>query len=48
MGVPAILGAQGVEQVVEIALDTEARIQMQKTAGAIQADLDELRKLGLL
>jgi len=48
MGVPVVLGAKGVESVVELALDTEARIQMQKTAGAIQADLVELQKLGLL
>jgi len=48
MGVPAILGAQGVEEVVELGLDTEARIQMQKTAGAIQADLGLLRDQGLL
>ncbi len=47
-GVPAILGRGGVERIVEVALDTQARIQMQKTIGAIQADLDELRKLGLL
>jgi malate dehydrogenase len=48
MGVPAVLGAQGVERVVELPLDTEARIQMQKTAGAIQADLQLLRDQGLL
>jgi malate dehydrogenase len=48
MGVPAILGAGGVADVVELPLDTEARIQMQKTAGAIQTDLAELRNLGLL
>ncbi len=48
MGVPAVLGKGGVEQIVELALDTEARIQMQKTAGAIQTDLAELKKLGLL
>ncbi|MEM7309638.1 MAG: malate dehydrogenase [Planctomycetota bacterium] len=48
MGVPAILGARGVEDIVEIPLDTESRIQMQSTAGAIQNDLQELRNLGLL
>jgi len=48
MGVPAILGSNGVEEVVELGLDTDARIQMQKTAGAIQTDLQELRNLGLL
>ncbi|QDU67169.1 malate dehydrogenase [Engelhardtia mirabilis] len=48
MGVPAILGARGVERIVELPLDTEARIAMQKTAGTIEDDLDALRGLGLL
>jgi malate dehydrogenase len=48
MGVPAILGAEGVERIVELPLSTESRIQMQKTAGAIQKDLETLRELGQL
>jgi malate dehydrogenase len=48
MGVPAVLGARGVEDIVELPLENEARIQMQKTAGAVQEDLLELRNLGLL
>ena len=44
MGVAAILGTRGVEEIVELPLDTEARIGLQKTAGAIQADLLELRR----
>lgn len=48
MGVPAILGKNGIEEIVELPLETEARIQMQKTAGAVQDDLQELRNLGLL
>ena len=48
MGVPAVLGRQGVERIVEVPLDNESRIQMQKTAGAIQADVDLLRELKLL
>jgi len=47
-GVPAILGKEGVEEIVELSLDTEARIQMQKTVGEIQKDMDALRDLGLL
>ncbi len=47
-GVPAVLGAQGVERIVELPLDTESRIQMQKTVGAIEKDIDALRDLGLL
>ncbi len=48
MGVPAVLGAKGVERIVELPLDTESRIAMQKTAGAIESDLEALRSLGLL
>ncbi len=47
-GVPAILGKNGVERIVELPLDTEARIGLQKTVGEIQKDLDALRDLGLL
>ena len=47
-GVPAILGAGGVEEIIELPLSTEARIQMQKTVGAITKDLEALRDLGLL
>ncbi len=48
MGVPAILGKDGVEKIIELPLDTDSRIQMQKTAGAIQKDLEILRGLALL
>ena len=48
MGVPAILGANGVERIVELPLQVEDRALMQKTAGAIQADLDLLRDAGIL
>ena len=48
MGVPVVLGAGGVERILELPLDTEARIAMQKTAGAIERDLEQLRELGLL
>ncbi len=47
-GVPAILGREGVERIVELPMNTEARIQMQKTVGEIQKDMEALRDLGLL
>ena len=47
-GVPAILGKDGVERIVELPLSTEARIQMQKTAGEVQRDLEALRELNLM
>jgi malate dehydrogenase len=48
MGVPAILGANGVEKIIEVPLDNTSRAQMQKTAGAITADVQILRDLKLL
>ena len=48
MGVPAVLGKEGVERILEVPLDNESRAQMQKTAGAIQADVQILRDLKLL
>jgi malate dehydrogenase len=48
VGVPAVLGRNGVERIHELPLDTEARIAMQKTVGAIQKDVDALRQLGLM
>ncbi len=48
MGVPAILGSNGVESIVELSLTAEARALMQKTAGSVQADVETMRDLGLL
>jgi len=48
IGVPVVIGKDGVEKIVELPLDTESRIQMQKTAGSIQKDLELLRDLGVL
>jgi malate dehydrogenase len=48
MGVPAILGKDGVEKIVEIPLDNDSRAQMHKTAGAILADVQILRDKKLL
>jgi len=48
MGVPAILGASGVMKIVEVPLDAESRALMQKTAGAVQADVQLMRDMELL
>jgi len=48
LGVPAVLGRNGVEKIVELPLDTEARIQMQRTVGAIEKDVAALRQMGLM
>lgn len=47
MGVPAVLGAGGVERIVELPLRTESRALLQKTAGAIHEDVLAMRDLGL-
>jgi malate dehydrogenase len=48
IGVPCVLGAGGVERILELPLDTEARIGLHKCAGEVQRDIDSLRSLGLL
>ena len=48
MGVPAVLGRNGVEKILEVPLKNEARAAMHSTAGAIQTDVDAMRDLGLL
>ena len=48
MGVPAILGASGVERIVELPLRTESRALLQKTAGAIHEDVLAMRDLRAL
>ena len=48
MGVPAILGKNGVEKIVEVPLDNDARALLHKTAGAIQADVQLMREMKLL
>ena len=48
VGVPAVLGRGGVERIHELPLDTEARIAMQKTVGAVQKDVEALRQLGMM
>lgn len=47
MGVPAVLGASGVERIVELPLRSESRALLQKTAGAIHEDVLAMRDLGL-
>jgi len=48
MGVPAVLGKNGVERIVELPLDLDARAALQKTAGAVERDVEAMRELGLL
>jgi malate dehydrogenase len=48
MGVPAILGAKGVEKIVELPLDNDSRILLNKTAAAIEKDVELLRTLKLV
>ncbi|MCX8229714.1 MAG: malate dehydrogenase [Planctomycetota bacterium] len=48
MGVPVVLGAQGVERVVELEIDEEGRKKLNASALAIQADIETLKEKGLL
>lgn len=48
MGVPCVLGAGGVERIVELELSEADSAQLQKSAAAIRKDLVTLREKGLL
>ena len=48
MGVPALLGKEGVEKIIEVPLDTTSRAQMQRTAGTVMGDVQLRGDLGLL
>jgi malate dehydrogenase len=45
VGVPAILGANGVEEVIEIELDQEARANFQTSVDAVRELLDACREI---
>jgi malate dehydrogenase len=45
MGVPVKLGANGVEEVIEIQLTDEEKTALQKSANAVQGLKDTLGKL---
>ena len=45
VGVPVIIGAGGVEQIVEIDLDDEAKANLQVSVDAVKELLDACRKI---
>jgi malate dehydrogenase len=45
VGVPAVIGANGVERVVEIDLNAEERAMFTKSVGAVQTLIDACRKI---
>ncbi|MCX7717851.1 MAG: malate dehydrogenase [Candidatus Sumerlaeaceae bacterium] len=42
LGVPVVLGAGGIERILEVPLTTEERIALQKSAGDVKANIDKL------
>ena len=48
MGVPCVLGADGVESIVELELDAAGREKLDASAAAIRADIETLKEKGLL
>lgn len=44
-GVPAVLGSNGVERIIELPLNDEEKALMQKSAAAVQSTLDTLKSL---
>jgi malate dehydrogenase len=45
VGVPVVLGANGVEKIVEIALNADEKAQFQKSADAVRGLIDACRKI---
>ena len=46
MGVPAVIGAQGIEKIIELPLSIKEHKQMQESANTIRADLKRLQTPG--
>jgi malate/lactate dehydrogenase len=44
-GLPVIIGAEGVERVVEIALDTAEKAMFDKSVSAVRGLIDAMRKI---
>ena len=48
MGVPCVLGTDGVESIVDLELDAAGREKLDASAAAIRADIETLKEKGLL
>ena len=48
MGVPCVLGADGVESIVDLELDAAGREKLDASAAAIRTDIETLKEKGLL
>ena len=48
MGVPCVLGTNGVEHIVDLELDDAGREKLNASAVAIRADIETLKTKGLL
>ncbi|HEY8450024.1 MAG TPA: malate dehydrogenase, partial [Bacillota bacterium] len=47
MGVPVILGGEGVERVIELELNDEERAAFQRSADEVRSMIEELATLGI-
>jgi malate dehydrogenase len=48
VGVPVVIGAGGVERIVEIALDPGEKAEFDKSVGAVRELVDVVKKMGVL
>jgi malate dehydrogenase len=48
MGVPCVLGSNGVERIVELELDDAGMAKLNASAESIRGDIETLREKGLL
>ena len=48
MGVPVVLGKNGVEKIVELDISTEERASLHNSAKEVRQGIDELKQVGIL
>ena len=48
VGVPVVIGAGGVERIVEISLNTEEKAAFDKSVGAVRELIEVVRKMQVL
>lgn len=48
IGVPTVLGSNGVEKIIEIQLTNEEKIQLDKSAASVKELMEELNQMGLV
>jgi malate dehydrogenase len=45
IGVPCVIGAKGVEKIIEVTLTTEEKAMLDKSAGAVRELVEVMKKM---